>query len=288
MTKDTIQSFLFPEHGVRGHLIHLNQAWLQMTNERHYPAVLSKLLGELTTFSVLLAQGLKHEGRITLQVQGEGPVNLLVVEAKNNLQIKGMAKTNAPIDKQKTADELLGSGQILVTLENTQTDHFYQSYVSREGENLVEALEGFLSQSEQLPSRLWVSVGEASIGAIYLQKMPRKDYDKAEEIAIDEDAWDRICHLTSTIKDEELLQLDNQTILHRLFNEEDVEVFAAKKVEYVCKPSRARIATMLQSLGEEEVRSILADEGEIVVFNDMCNYHERFNEEDVNQLFLVN
>lgn len=275
---DAIQRFLFQEHDIRGQHLHLNQAWQSMLADRHYPSVLVKLLGELTGFAALLANGLKHPGRIILQVQGQGPVNLLVVEVTHELKLKGLAKTNAPITDQLSANELLGEGQILVTLENNLTDHLYQSYVPREGEQLVEALQNFLSQSEQLDSKLSIEVSEQAIGAVYLQKMPKTDMH-------DEDAWDRISHLASTLKPDELLDLDTAILLTRLFHEEVVELYEPREVEYECVQDRQRVAAMIQSLGEEEARQILADEGEIVVFNDMCNYHERFSADDIDELF---
>lgn len=278
MSADQIQRFLFRDHAVRGQVIHLNQAWRSMLKDRHYPTPLVKMLGELTAFACLLANGLKHPGRIILQVQGTGPVNLLVVEVSHELQLKGMAKTNAPITDQQSADALLGDGQILVTLENPQTDHLYQSYVPREGDDLVSSLQGFLTQSEQLDSRFWVSVSEQAIGGLYLQKMPQTD-------GHDADAWDRVTHLAGTVKAEELESLENETLLTRLFHEEQVELFEARPLEHHCPQDRQRVATMVQSLGEEEARSILAEHGEIVVFNDMCNYHERFSEQDIDQLF---
>lgn len=278
MSKDLIQRFLFKEQAIRGQFIQLNQAWCNMINERHYPAPLVKLLGELTAFCAILANGLKHPGRITLQVQGQGPVNLLVVEVTHELKIKGMAKTNAPIDQQLTADALLGEGQILLTLENSLTEHLYQSYVNREGDTLVASLQGFLTQSEQLDARLFLSVSEQAVGGLYLQKMPETDQQ-------DDDAWDRITHLASTVKDEELHELDAQTLLTRLFHEEVVELYEAKPLQYECKQDRTRVAKMIESLGEEEARQMLAEQGEIVVFNDMCNYHERFTEQDIDDLF---
>ncbi|WFE69081.1 Hsp33 family molecular chaperone HslO [Thiomicrospira sp. R3] len=276
--QDYIQRFLFKDHAIRGQRLLLNQAWLSMLKDRHYPVSLRQLLGELTGFSALLANGIKHKGKITLQVQGTGPVNLLVVEMTHELKLKGMAKTNQLITAQTNADQLLGEGQILLSLENSLTDHIYQSYVSREGAQLVDSLEHFLSQSEQLDTRLWISVSEQAIGALYLQKMPAIKTSDA-------DAWDRIQHLASTVKDEELLELDNETLLTRLFHEEVVELYEAKPIQYECTQDRERVATMLKSLGEEEARTLLKEQGEIVVFNEMCNYHERFNSEDLDKLF---
>jgi len=276
---DLIHRFIFKQHPIRGQYIHLQQAWQSMLKERHYPPALVTLLGELTAFSALLANGLKHPGKITLQVQGEGPVNLLVVEVTHELKLKGLAKTHAPLTEDMiTADQLLGSGQILVTLENSLTDHLYQSYVSREGDSLTQALEQFLSQSEQVDSKLILTVSDKALGGIFLQKMPGLPMDDA-------DAWDRIQMLASTLKPQEMLSLDIQTLLNRLYHEEDIELFDPAYVHYECIQDRNRIAKMIESLGENEARAILAEQGELVVFNDMCNYHERFTSEDLDQIF---
>lgn len=280
-TQDLIQRFLFKDHAIRGQYVHLDQAWLSMLNQRHYPHNLTRLLGELTAFSTLLANGMKYEGRLTLQVQGKGPVNLLVVDIDNELKLRGLAKTASSLSGLDNANQLLGDGQILVTLENRQTDHFYQSYVPRESDDLTNDLQGFLTQSEQLESRLFIAVNEQAIGALYLQKMPQTDQHDA-------DAWDRISHLASTVKAEELLELDAPTLLTRLFHEEQVELYPAREVEYYCPSNRQQVATMIQSLGETEARQLLTEQGEIVVFNDMCNYHERFNEADIDALFKPN
>jgi molecular chaperone Hsp33 len=278
MSQDSIQRFLFKDHAVRGQVVQLHQAWQSLLKDRHYPHNLQQVFGELTAFAVLLANGMKHDGRLTLQVQGKGPVNLLVVDIDDELHLRGVAKTQAPLTDLIGAQALFGDGQILVTLENRQTDHFYQSYVSRESDDLVVDLQGFLTQSEQLESRLFIAVSDTAIGALYLQKMPETD-------GHDADAWDRVSHLAATVKSEELLALDSATLLTRLYHEEQVELFPARQPEYHCPSNREQVATLIKALGETEARAILAEQGEIVVHNDMCNRYERFNAEDINQLF---
>ncbi|BBP45375.1 33 kDa chaperonin [Thiosulfatimonas sediminis] len=278
MAQDLIQRFLFKEHRVRGQFIQLNTAWQKMTAQRHYPAVISKLLGELTAVSVILASGLKHQGKITLQIQGSGPVNLLVVEVTHDFKLRGLAKTSQAIEEQESMDELLGDGQILVTLENTQTQHHFQSYVPREGATVAECFETFFQQSEQLPSKIWLSANETQLGGLLLQKMPDTDEQDA-------DAWERISHLANTVKDEELLNLPCEEVLHRLFHEETLELFGGKAVQYECPQDKERVDAMLRGLGEAEVRSILADEGEVVIHNEICNYHLRYDEDAINSLF---
>ncbi|BCN92866.1 33 kDa chaperonin [Thiomicrorhabdus immobilis] len=277
-TLNAVQRFLFKELNIRGQHIQLQQSWQKMIEERHYPPAIIKLLGELTAMSVLMANGMKHEGRITLQVQGSGPITLLVVDVTHDLKIRGVAKTNQAITTETTLDELLGDGQILMTLENTQTQHHFQSYVPREGDTVAEAFETFLSQSEQLPSKIWLAADETSLGGVMIQKMPETD-------GHDEDGWDRILQLTTTVKDEELTTLPAEELLHRLFHEEVLELFTAEEVAYECPKDEERVTNMLKSLGEAEVRHILEEQGEIVIHNEMCNFHMRFNKEDIDALF---
>lgn len=278
MSDNAVQRFLFKELNIRGQHIRLQESWQEMVKERHYPQPIIKLLGELTTMSVLMANGMKHTGRITFQVQGSGPVTLLVVEVTHDLKIRGVAKTNQTVEEQTSLDDLLGDGQILMTLENTQTHHHFQSYVPREGNSISEAFETFLSQSEQLPSKIWLAADAQHIGGVMIQKMPETDQQ-------DEDGWDRIAHLTTTVQDDELLNLQAEELLHRLFHEEMIELFKDEEVTYECPQDRERVEAMLKSLGEEELRRLLEEQGEIVIHNEICNFHMRFNAEDIDALF---
>ncbi len=278
MKQNHIQRFLFKDLNIRGQVIQLNDAWQAMLKDRHYPPAITKLLGELTAFSVIMATGMKHTGKITLQIQGSGPITLLVVEVTHDLKIRGVAKTNETVAHSASLDELLGDGQILVTLENTQTNHHFQSYVERVGETIIDAFENFLSQSEQLPSKLWLAATDEALGGVLIQKMPDSDER-------DTDGWNRIYRVSSTVTDEELIQLEPEIILHRLFHEEEVELFEAQTVQYECPQDKARVDAMLLSLGEKEVRKILKEQGEIVIHNEICNFHIRYGEAEVNALF---
>lgn len=280
MSINAVQRFLFKDLNIRGQHVQLNESWQKMVQDRHYPQAIIKLLGELTAISVLMANGLKHEGRVTLQIQGSGPITLLVVDVTHDLKIRGVAKTNQEITGHTSMDELLGDGQILMTLENTQTQHHFQSYVPREGDSVAAAFETFLSQSEQLPSKLWLSADENALGGVLIQKMPETD-------GHDSDGWDRIAHLTSTVQQDELTGLSAEELIHRLFHEELVELFDAQEIIYECPKDEQRVINMLISLGEEEVRRVLQEQGEIVIHNEMCNFHMRFNEEDIDQLFAT-
>ncbi|MEA3405682.1 MAG: Hsp33 family molecular chaperone HslO [Pseudomonadota bacterium] len=278
MSHNAVQRFLFKELNIRGQHIQLQESWQAMLKDRHYPDSIIKMLGELAAMSVLMANGMKHEGRVTMQVQGSGPITLLVVDVTHDLKIRGVAKTNQEITDQSSMDELLGDGQILMTLENTQTQHHYQSYVPRDGDTIAKCFETYLSQSEQLPSKIWLAADQNRLGGVMIQKMPETD-------GRDEDGWERILHLTTTVKDRELTNLSAEKLLHILFHEETLEMFNAQEVIYECPEDKERVYNMLRSLGEEEVRKILEEQGEIVIHNEMCNFHLRLNKDDITAMF---
>lgn len=275
---DAVQRFLFKNLDIRGQHLNIHQAWQKMIEDRHYPPALTQILGELTAVAIMLANGMKHPGKVSIQVQGTGPVHLLVVQVTDKLGMRGVAKTNQTLTTESGLDALLGDGQILVTLENTQTNRFFQSYVLREADTITEAFENFLSQSEQQPSKLWLAANDQAIGGVLIQKMPSTDHH-------DPDGWERITHLSNTVTESELIECDATTLLHRLFHEETIELFAAEAVQYDCPQNEENIETMLRSLGEDEVRNILAEEGEVVIHNEMCGKHFRFNEANVNRIF---
>ncbi len=278
---DSIQRFLFKNLNIRGQHLKIDHAWEKLLENRHYPVVLSKLLGELTALSIMLANGMKHKGKVTLQVQGKGPVNLLVVEVTDNLKLRGVAKTNQIITEQITADELLGDGQILVTIENSHTKTHFQSYVERTGDSLITSFEVFFSQSEQLPTKLWIASNPSSLAAVMIQKLPDSD-------DIDKDGWDRIMSLATTVSDKELCHLESDELLHRLFYQETLELFTSQEIQYHCPKNQEKVEDVIKTLGEEEARKLLAEQGEIVIHNEICNFHLRFTAEDLDRIFKPN
>ena len=145
-TTNAVQRFLFKELNIRGQHVHLQESWQEMLKDRHYPECIVKLLGELTAMAVFMANGIKHTGRITMQVQGSGPISLLVVDVTHDLKLRGVAKTNKDITTEMSIDELLGDGQILMTLENTQTQHHFHQSLYLNYNLICSCFEQFLCQ----------------------------------------------------------------------------------------------------------------------------------------------
>jgi len=275
---DYIQRFLFEELDIRGRLVCLTGAWQQMLEGRGYPPTIASLLGHTTALNVLLGANQKGSGRVTMQVQGSGPVKLLVSDCTAELRIRGMARfENAALDfsNEKT---LLGDGKLSVTLEDMKSGKFYQSLVPLEGETLEDIFEHYLSQSEQLPAFLRLYADGGALCGLLLEKLPGAD-------ARDPDGWNRVRHLAATLTLNETRDAQPYDLLTRVFPEELMRVFRLYPVEYHCPYDEAKVKDLLLGLGREEVDSILAEKGEVVIRNEMCNHEYRFDAQAVAAMF---
>jgi len=276
MQTDYVQRFLFEDLDIRGRLVCLTRAWRPMLDGRAYPAPVTELLGHTTALAVLLGANQKDAARLTLQVQGSGPVPLLVADCTSTLRIRGMAQHRE--DASGSERRLLGDGRLAVTLEDVASGGLYQSLVPLEGETLAETFESYLSRSEQ--SQAWLRLladGDALCGLL-LEKLPGAD-------ARDADGWNRITHLAATLTLGETVDAQPYDLLTRLFPEELLRVFRLYAVEYHCPYDIEKVKNMLRALGREEVESILAEQGEIVIRNEMCNHEYRFDAGVLAELF---
>ena len=278
MQTDYVQRFLFENLDIRGRLVCLTGAWRRMTEGRGYPARIVELLGQSTALAALLGANQKEDGRVTLQLQGSGPVNLLVADCAAGMKIRGMAQHAADAPAAPDAAALFGDGKLAVTLEDGRTGQIYQSIVPLEGDTLAAIFEHYLAQSEQLTSflRLYAS-GEAVCGLL-LEKLPGAD-------ARDPDGWNRMNHLAATLTLGETIDAQPYELLVKLFPEELLRVFRLDPVEYHCPFNVQKVERVLQGLGREEVESILAEQGEVVIKNEMCNHEYRFDRAAVETLF---
>ena len=276
---NTIRRFLFKDLDIRGQHLSIDTAWQAMIQDRGYSKQVRQLFGELSALASMLANGMKHKGKLTMQVQGNGIVSLLLVEVTHDLQIRGMVRVNGAIADESSFDQILGEGQIVVTLYNAQTDHSFQSLVPKNANGLVQTFEDYFTQSEQLDSKLWVSSTKDNLSAMLIQKMP-------DSRSNDEEDWHRISALSGTITDVELCDLDAEQLLHRLFHEETVQLFTQEQVDYECQQDRSRFEKIIFDLGEKDARDLLQEQGEISIHNEICNEHLFFNEQDLDRIFV--
>jgi molecular chaperone Hsp33 len=284
--RDTLHRFLFERLPIRGHLVHVDAAWRPLIEHRDYPDVIRETLGEAVVASLLLAATIKFEGVLSLQLQGNGPMHLLLVQCTSGLGVRGLARyRDLGNGLESGVRDLIGEGNLTVTLETDDGAQRYQGIVPIEGERLAESLQGYFQNSEQLPTRLWLRADANGASGMLLQKLPGSGSLPAAEAAAIDDAWRRVQLIGDTLTPEELRTLADAEILHRLFNEDDLRLFEPTPVYFRCRCSRERVAGMLQGLGEKETRSVIEERGKVEVNCDFCNRAYLFDAVDVEQLF---
>jgi molecular chaperone Hsp33 len=273
---DTLRRFIFERLPVQGRHVHLDASWRAALERQDYPAPVRALLGEAMAAVVLLSATIKFEGNITLQIQGRGPVHLLVVQCTSDLSLRGLARWGGELASLDFRG-LVGDGRLVMTIEQKNKTERYQSIVPLEGETLSSSLESYFVRSEQLATRLWLTAGDASASGMLLQMLPDKQGDA--------DAWQHVTVLSDTLKQAELSGLSAQEILHRLYNEDDVRLFEGTPVAFRCQCSRERIEDTLRGLGHDEVQSILKEQGRVDVDCEFCGRRYSFDVVDVESLF---
>ena len=278
MQTDYVQRFLFEDLDIRGRLVCLTGAWQRMLDGRDYPEDIALLLGHTTALNVLLGANQKGAGRVTLQVQGSGPVKLLVSDCTSELRIRGMASFEKLQSSPGNERSLLGDGRLSVTLEDMKSGRLYQSLVPLEGENLEQIFVHYLAQSEQMPAFLRLFADSGAVCGLLLEKLPKAD-SRAP------DGWNRSTHFASTLALDETRDAQPYDLLTRLFPEELMRVFRLYAVEYHCPYDEGKVKDMLRGLGRKEVEAILAEQGEVVIRNEMCNHEYRFDARAIAELF---
>jgi molecular chaperone Hsp33 len=276
MHTDYVQRFLFEHLAIRGRLVCLSAAWKRMIEGRGYPDAVVELLGHTTALAVLLGAGQKDAGRVTLQVQGSGPVRLLVADCTADLKIRGMAQydgAGAP-----DARSAIGQGRLALTLEDLASGRLYQSLVPVEGATMGEIFVNYLARSEQRPAFLALHASEAALCGLLLEKLPGADEKDAG-------GWERITRLAAGLTLAATVNAQPYDVLVGLFADELLRVFRLYAVEYHCPWNPASVERVLRTLGRSEVESILAEQGEVVVRNEMCNHEYRFDRAAVEAVF---
>ncbi len=290
---DTLQRFMFERSPVRGELVEISQAWQQVQSLRNYPSAVRRMLGEMMAAAALLSANLKFNGAIILQIHGDGPVQLLVVECDAQLRLRGTAKLKAKavIDDDANLQQLVnlnGNGRFAMTLDPADKlpgQQAYQGIVALDGESVATVIENFMMRSEQLDTRLWLAADEHISRGLLLQKLPEEGGTVTTESEADADAWDRTVTLASTVSDEELLNTDIMTLLQRLYWEESVRVFEPRHPSFHCGCSREKVGNMLKLLGKAEVDSAIEDLGKLEIDCEFCGRHYGFDAVDCAQLF---
>ncbi len=276
---DQLHRYLFENHAVRGELVTVSETWQQMLQNHDYPLAVKNVLGELLVATSLLTATLKFDGDITVQLQGDGPLTLAVINGNNKQQMRGVARVQGEVPDDADLKTLVGNGYLVITISPEDGER-YQGVVGLEGDTLAACLEDYFMRSEQLPTRLFIRTGDvdgkAAAGGLLLQVLPAQNAQ--------EDDFNHLATLTETITAEELLNLPANEVLWRLYHEEEVTLYDPQDVEFKCTCSRQRCAEALKTLPEEEVSSIIEEDGEIDMHCDYCGSHYVFSAMDITAL----
>ena len=279
--QDQLYRYLFEHHQVRGELVQLDQTFRHMVAAQEYPAPVRQLLGELLVATSLLTATLKFEGSITVQLQGNGPVSLAVINGDHQQQLRGVARRQGELQANPDRKALVGDGHLVITISPDEGER-YQGIVSLESDSLASSLESYFAQSEQLATRIWIRTGgtaaEPLAAGMLLQELPASSEQHADE-------FDHLSKLTDTIKDEELFTLPAEEILYRLYHEEEVRLFAPQAIQFRCTCSRERCEQALLQVGQVEVEAMIHEQGQIDMHCDYCGSHYQFDAIDAQALF---
>lgn len=264
---------------IKGIVVRLGPAWRAMLQGRSYAPAVVRALGEMTAVTVAIAGQMKSDSRLSFQLKGSGPIQRLFIDCDASLKLRGMATADLRVP-DVVASELIGHGQMVMTLDLPESSQPFQSVVPIVGHTIASIFEHYIGQSEQLETRLVLAADDHHAAALLVQKMPDTDLKDA-------DGWTRVLHLLSTVNADELRELAPEILLSRVFHEEDVRVFTPREVRYHCPEDWPKIHRLLRALGHNELQAILDEHGEIVVRDDVCNHEYRLEPSDVETLLAI-
>jgi len=264
-----VQNFLFEGLGIRGSIVRLEETWRQVLAEHRYPDSLRQLLGESLAATVLLTTGLKGAPKVSLQLQGEGPVKLLLIQCSSELKVRGMAQWRDAAE----GEPLLGEGRLTVNLDTGEDDHCFQGIVPLVSDRLDACLEGYFRQSEQLPTRLMLTGTQQRVAGLLLQALPNNDGA--------DHTFNTAAALAASVSPGELSELPADRLLATLFDNYTIRLFKPRRVTHDCRCTPSHLAGVVRLLGADELESLIEETGEVELTCEFCNRAFRYDAADV-------
>ncbi len=289
---DLSQRFVLEDTDIRGQIVSLKKSYQQVLLQQKLPRVLLPVLGEFITAVSILSETLKFEGTLTLQVRGDGQVPLVVAEATNEGKVRGILKLHQDLSKDgqlppdaifdtRHLKSLVGQGVLSLTIDPAKGER-YQGIVPLDGDTLADCLSHYFQQSEQLPTKIWLFADEHHAAGLMLQSLPPqlvKDEEQRQEL------WNTAVQLAATVKQQELFELEHETLLYRLFHELQCRIFPPREIKFKCSCNRKRSENAIASLGRNEAFELLKEQGKISIDCQFCGKHYAFKEDDLLRLF---
>ena len=274
--RDAVVPFVFESLPIRGALIQLQKSWQRMQLGHSYQTTVLETLGHSAAATGLIAQSLKFDGTITMQLNGDGPLAMLVMQCSSDLELRGMASAS-DLDCHASFEELVSQAKCAITVDAGAMERPYQGIVEVTGESLANSLENYYARSAQIPSHIQLVSEPSSCGGILLQQVPEK--------ASPEDDWRRLGMLAATLRPDDVAGGVGIDLLAHLFAEDDVRVFRPKAATFGCRCSRKRAADVLKMLGPKETSAACSEKGRVDVTCEYCGRTRSFDAVDVTRLF---
>lgn len=286
---DIIQRFTFANLPVRGEIISLETSYQQICDQHHYSDQVSKLLGEALAASALMAEIIKIEGKVTLQLQSPSYVKLLLAECDHHGHVRGVLHTNGEQDKDYHFQQWTEQGQMAITIQPNKGQR-YQGVVSLTEDTLADCIQDYFIMSEQLATYIKLFVSPQKVTGLFLQAMPSSEFsDYHLESNNPEHAFEHVKTLAETLKEEEALNLSHEAILFRLYHQDDIRLLASKPLTFQCSCSRQRYESALLTIQASELMTILQEQqGQIEMVCDFCSKKEVFDQQQVTELLISN
>ena len=278
---DLLHRFIFDNTDIRGEIVTLQNSINDILSRHDYPEAVEQQVREFVTAAALLSSTLKFDGLLTLQARGDGPIPLIMAEVDHNKRLRSIAKI-ATDDLPTSSDlpTLVGNGVLSITIDPDKGNR-YQGLVPLDAPTLADCLEHYFAQSEQLPTRIWLTNNQDCASGLLLQRLPQQEADAITNAQ----AWENRVQLANTTTAEELLTLDHKQLLTRLFHEEGVRFFDPEHLSFGCSCSKQRSSQALQQLGREDTEQLLAERGVITVDCQFCGHQYRYDKDDIDQIF---
>lgn len=288
MEQDSLRRFLIEDASLRGHWVRLSQSWREARAHQDLPSAALALLGESLAATTLVAASLKFKGMLTLQlVESKGAVNMLVAQATDERTLRGVVHVAGDAaGRGGSFREQIDGGRMVVSVEQGAGVTPWQGIVPLEGDSLATCLGHYFEASEQLSTVLVLAANAECAAGLLLQKLPAPGEQSEVAGADAQDLWEEATALLATLGGDELLAVEPELLLRRLFGGHDIRLFEAEPVRFACRCDRERVAGLLRGLGSKEVESIVAEQGAVTVTCEFCQQPYRFDAVDAAQLFL--
>ncbi|MCW5588473.1 MAG: Hsp33 family molecular chaperone HslO [Legionellales bacterium] len=275
MQTDFIQSFLINDWDLRGHIVRLGSTLRDIISQHAYPLELSQFLGQMLTSTCLLTASIKFSGQITLQMQSDGLVKLLVAKSDHHFNLRGLAQWDENA-LPKNLNDAIGEGKLVVTISLDNSTQPYQSIIELRDRDLVKSLQHYFLQSEQIPTKLWLIADDKEAFGVMIQALPNPQQEKN---------WQQALQLWNTFQVEQLREQSNEHLFADLANLCQLQLFEPRPVQFQCHCNMTRMQNALLSIGYTEALDILNDQQVIIVTCEYCSQEYEFNRTAIEALF---